>query len=754
MDDWQKQAKAYWANEQYLQAAALYEQAIEQDPSVVWHYWYLGLAELLQGQEAEAQTTWLAGISEIATDPSFAQIEAWTNELVAILSAEAQRQQSLDREQMAWAICQHIREFQPHNINNLLQIIILSVQLDNLGADEFHDLGITEALQTKAETTESDTSSGIDRALLLRALNTVGAYPPALPVLFEFAAASSPHFDSIYTWLDASIRIAVHLGYYAKQVDAAIKLLELCLSRSPENIEVLKHLIALYQNAGNYDRGIQSAKLCLNLEQNLPDRIYVSHLLLRGFLGSGGRWQEAVSAFEQHQALLTQLFQARPLDLNPTTTKRLFVSTFLLPYLKDAARETRLLQNQVAQLCQANIAVYAHENLERYRAAHQTKRTEIKGWRKDREIPKLKIGYLSHCLNSHSVGWLARWLLHHHDRDRFEIYGYFVGYKQVDDPLQAWYLSQMDRSFCVGIDGAVNSLAIADRIFDDEVDILIDLDSITLDLNCEVLALKPAPVQVTWLGCDASGMTTVDYFIADPYVLPADAQDYYPEKIWRLPRTYVAVDGFEVGIPSLRRDLLEIPNDAVIYFSAQRGYKRHPETIRLQMRILAAVPNSFLLVKGLSDQQAVRNSFLQIAEEEGVNGDRLRFLSTTPSEAIHRADMGIADVILDTYPYNGATTTLEALWMCVPLVTRVGEQFFARYSYTMMTNVGIAEGIAKTEEEYVEWGVRLGRDPALRQRISWQLRQSRQTSPLWNGENFTKDMEAAYKQMWLQYLET
>ncbi|NER99120.1 MAG: O-linked N-acetylglucosamine transferase, SPINDLY family protein, partial [Symploca sp. SIO1B1] len=97
--------------------------------------------------------------------------------------------------------------------------------------------------------------------------------------------------------------------------------------------------------------------------------------------------------------------------------------------------------------------------------------------------------------------------------------------------------------------------------------------------------------------------------------------------------------------------------------------------------------------------------------------------------------------------------TLEALWMGIPLVTRVGEQFAARNSYTMMMNVGVTEGIAWTDEEYIEWGIRLGKEPKLRQKISWQLRQSRQTAPLWNGEQFTREMEAAYEQMWKDYLQ-
>jgi predicted O-linked N-acetylglucosamine transferase (SPINDLY family) len=118
----------------------------------------------------------------------------------------------------------------------------------------------------------------------------------------------------------------------------------------------------------------------------------------------------------------------------------------------------------------------------------------------------------------------------------------------------------------------------------------------------------------------------------------------------------------------------------------------------------------------------------------------------------HRANLAIADIVLDTYPYNGATTTLETLWMGVPIVTKVGEQFAARNSYTMMMNVGVTEGLAWSDEEYVEWGVKLGKDEKLRQEIVWKLRKSRQTSPLWNGQKFAREMENAYLQMWQRYI--
>jgi predicted O-linked N-acetylglucosamine transferase (SPINDLY family) len=273
----------------------------------------------------------------------------------------------------------------------------------------------------------------------------------------------------------------------------------------------------------------------------------------------------------------------------------------------------------------------------------------------------------------------------------------------------------------------------------------------TSGLCCDILALKPSPLQVTWLGWDASGLPAIDYYIADPYVLPEDAQEYYSERIWRLPNTYIAVDGFETGIATLRRSDLDISADAIIYFSSQKSYKRHPDVVRSQLQILKQVPNSYFLIKGLADQNSVQNFFYEIADLEGVERDQLKFLGMTNSEAEHRANMAIADVVLDTYPYNGATTTMETLWMGIPMVTQVGEQFVARNSYTMMINAGITEGIAWNVEEYVEWGVRLGTDASLRQDIAWKLRQSRKTSPLWNGRQFTREMENAYRQMWEIY---
>ncbi|MCC5601512.1 O-linked N-acetylglucosamine transferase family protein [Nostoc favosum] len=721
----EQQAQQYFIKGNYSQAANYYEQAIETEPEVKSHYWNLGLILLLQGQETEAQMTWLVGMGEGEVQ----EVDQWTIELIQVLQTEAERRKTLADYKIAWAIRQHIREINPTDVNNLLYLIELAIKQETLIDDELTSLGVIDLIQSEPI---------VDIQLLLQVLESIFNYDPLHPAVPAFAEACLAHVHEPQSFINILLPATVKIAHSMRQPKLAALLLELFLRLEPENLAILRHLGAFYLKANNYSKGIEVAKLCYSLSNTLIDKIFAIHLLHRGLMDCPAFWEEACEVFQQQQNMMMLLLEEKFLNLSSEQVLHLFNSNYFAPYLQDNIQKNRYIQNQIASLCQMNVENYASEEVQRYQQRTSKGRNS-----------KLKIGYLSHCLSRHSVGWLARWLIQHHNREEFDMYGYFINYKQINDPLQEWYVQQFTQAY----KGGIYSEDIAEKIYQDEIDILIDLDSITLDVTCEIMALKPAPVQVTWLGWDASGIPAVDYFIADPYVLPESAQEYYTEKIWRLPQTYIAVDGFEVGIPTLRRDSLDISNDAVIYLSAQRGFKRHPDTARLQMKIIKEVPNSYFLIKGLADSEAVQKFFMQIAEEEGVGCDRLRFLPQDSSEAVHRANLTIADVVLDTFPYNGATTTLETLWMGIPLVTRVGQQFAARNSYTMMMNVGVTEGIAWTDEEYIEWGVRLGKDEALRQQVVLKLKASRQTAPLWNGKQFTREMEKAYKEMWQRYIE-
>lgn len=730
--DLYEEAKKYLIQGNYTEAESLYQKAIATEPENKFHYWYLGLTFLLQGEEEEAQTTWLFAM----VDGESEQIDIWTRELIQVLEIEANRRATVADYSVAWAIRQHIRELNPTEINNLLQLVDLSIEIEIYTGEELTDLGIIEAL-------ERELAAEIDEGLLLHVLNKIFNYAPFVPSSLAFTKACVKSIQEPLKFVDILIPFVYEIAYSSKQQPLAIRFCEIALSIAPDHPELTRAFAAFHLDIGEYPTGIEYARLCCSLVGSLTDKAYDNHVIIKGIMSAGGYWEELPSAIEQQKQILKSVIEEQPSGLGGSAEiLRLYNSTFFFPYYQDDPKTNIKLRQQIARVCQSNIDIGYEEKIQRYRQEQSANR------RVKSKTKSLRIGCLCHCLRRHSVGWLARGLFQHCDRERFELYSYMVASKP-EDILKQWYVEHSTKAYIYGPEG----VEVAEQICQDKIDILVDLDSITLNTTCGIMALKPAPIQATWLGWDASEIPTIDYLIADPYVLPANADDYYSEKIWRLPQTYLAVDGFEVSIPTLRRDLLNIPSDAVIYFSSQRGPKYNPYTVKLQMQILKEVPNSYFLIKGYGEQKSLNKFFLEIAEAEGVAGDRLRFLSKDALEEIHRANLGIADVVLDTYPYNGATTTMETLWMCIPMVTRVGQQFAARNSYTMMMNAGITEGIAWSDEEYVEWGIRLGKDEKLRQEISWKLRKSRQTAPLWNAKQFTREMEKAYEQMWQIYIE-
>lgn len=719
----QEQARQFLTEGKYSEATSLYEEAVANEPDVVSHYWYLGLAYLLQNHEEAAQATWMLAMAEVTPK----EIEECTGKLIDILETEAERQVAIDNPKTSWLIRQHIREINPAFINNLLHLIKLSINLGEFTPEQLHDWEAATVLnQIYPEEVNSE--------LLLQVLKKLLEFPT--PETLAFAEACLPHLShNPEAFVVEVLPTAVKLANQAQRPDFAANLAELCLKLKPEHPEVLKHLSMFYSRAGCHQQAIETATLFFNNCENSLWKVQGSYLVQRAFLRAGAWSENLETIIQHHKSLVRDLMQNLSKTIvEPSVASSLIPANYYLPYVQDQPQELRWLQNQIAELFQNSLQ------------AANSSFVEI-SYKNSREKSKsLKVGYIAHTLKAHSVGWLSRWLFQYYDRELFQTNLYLI-YQEPND--HQWFREQVD---CVYNFGA-EPLEIATQIKEDQIDILVDLDSLTLDTTCQVMALKPAPVQITWLGWDASGIPAIDYYIADSYVLPENAQDYYSEKIWRLPQTYIAIDGFEVGVPTLRCDQLEIPSDATIYFSAQQGFKRHPNTVHLQMQIIKQVANSYFLIKGLADETTIQKFFTQIAEEEGVDPSRLRFLPRDLNEFVHRANLAIADVVLDTYPYNGATTTLETLWMSIPLVTRVGEQFAARNSYGFMMNAGVTEGIAWTDEEYVEWGVRLGKDPALRQQVAWKLRQSRQTSPLWNAKQFTREMEKAYQQMWQRYVE-
>lgn len=730
---WRQQAAQQLASSEFLEAAQLYEQLVAVEPSEKSHVWHLGLSLLLDGQEAEAQAAWMLAMVE-GTE---AKIEQWTADLAAVLSHHAELRELNADAATAWIIRRHLREIVPHDSLNLLCLIELSLQLDTFTAENLQDWDVLPLLKAlPPDSIAWDTVFPVLKQLI-RAM-------PLEPLVQQFAEICLLQSPDPYPFAMLLLGEAIELAYNRRQPLVAVEYTKLCLEVYPDDLNLWGYLSYFYQDMRKHHEGIEAARHYCTIARRLPDQIYGAFLMMRALMRAGREWDLIFRLAEHQETLIAEMVQAETETYDATIVVQLFTTTSCLPYVRNSLALNRRTQNQLMQFCQTQVEQYSADRVERYRQGIAARHNCQIGDR------PLRIGYLSYCLKQHSVGWLSRWLFQHHDRSQFELYGYFWNSPfGAKDPLQRWFGEQVTHARWLGRD----SDEIADRIFEDGIDILIDLDSITADVVCAVMALKPAPVQVTWLGWDASGIPAIDYYIVDSYVVPDDADAHYAEKLWRLPHSYIAVDGFEIGVPTLHRRDLDIPADAVVYWSGQSSYKRHPETVRAQLEIIKAVPGSYFLVKGITAEDSIRDYFTQMAIAVGVEPERLRFIPEVAEEAVHRANLAIADVVLDTYPYNGATTTLETLWMGIPLVTRVGEHFSSRNSYTMMMNAGITEGIAWSQADYIEWGIRLGTNAELRRTVAWKLWQSRQSAPLWNAQVFTREMETAYRQMWNVYTQ-
>jgi predicted O-linked N-acetylglucosamine transferase (SPINDLY family) len=709
--------------QKYQEVQFLCENIIDNFPEARRFYWYLGLVLLLQEREEEAQSIWVSLFLNAEDD----EAEIWTSELVEILEAEIKRQELFNQVYNIWLIRQYIREFAPDNIDNIFELTKLTI---NDGFNHNNLAGLIQEIIDFSDLEEIGIDDFIESVFsIITILDQEEIIDQLLQHLLDLSLQNQLVKNKFIQQLIATLE---NNNCFKNTL---IKIGLTLLSFNPHNKAVILRLISLYQDVEKYQEADRLGNYLLTILDDILDRIATYFMMFRTWLKQGGNFTTFQAIYQEYQQLILEVIEQN-IDLNQNHLLNFVAVTSYSAYLRDNPSEDQPFRHQVSAFSQQQIRkAFASEITQEFNQDYSENRV-------------LKIGYISSCFGRHSVGYLSRWLLQYHDPEKFEIYGYSLSDRDdfikntIADNVTHWR----------DISPLKNIAEIAKIIRDDQIDILVELDSLTSRIVCGVICLKPAPIQVSWLGFDASELPAIDYFIADQYVLTENAQNYYSEKIWRLPNSYIAVDGFEVDVPSLHRQDLNIPDDAVIYFSSQTGYKRHPDNIKCQMKIIKQVANSYLLIKGLNtDLEAVKAFFEDLAKSEKIDCDRLRFLPSVASEAIHRANLKIADVVLDTYPYNGATTTLETLWMEIPLVTRVGEQFSARNSYTMMINAGITEGIAWSDAEYIEWGIKLGLDQELRKNISWKLKQAKQKSPLWRGKEFAREMENAYRQMWQDY---
>ncbi|MDX2272572.1 MAG: hypothetical protein NW237_11595 [Cyanobacteriota bacterium] len=357
----------------------------------------------------------------------------------------------------------------------------------------------------------------------------------------------------------------------------------------------------------------------------------------------------------------------------------------------------------------------------------------------------LKIGYLSNAFHSHSVGMLSYQTIIAHDPTKVQTYCYYYeGIQNRELALNDYIYREIQENshqFCV-MNGEL--LSFAEMIRSDGLDILIYMDTMTSHSGCLLTALRLAPIQISWLGGDSPGLPEIDYCFADPYVLAEGSQAEYREKIIRLP-TYACTSGFPVNPVDrqLVRQQLKATDENVVFLTAANATKRTQECIKAQLEILRQVPHGVLVVKGIGEIAAVIETYKEKAETLGVS-DRLRFLETATYQADHRGQLPAFDLILDTFPYTGATHTMEALYMGVPVLTKVGRHYYGRMSYSLLKNIQLEECITWSVDDYIAQAVRLASEPNLLDNVKAKVKASYPNSVIWDPVGFCQVLENVY----------
>lgn len=522
---------------------------------------------------------------------------------------------------------------------------------------------------------------------------------------FRLALALRPDYSEACNNLGNALKAAGRLN-------EAISVYRVAIVLRPNDAAVWNNLGCSLISQGDVDEALGTLRKSLELRPDSSEAL----ANLGNALKDQGDLDTALVSYERALAL-------KP-DCQETHSNRLYTLNFHPSYSREAIYKEHKRWNSIhAEPLRPKDSVHSHYDNDRS---------------PDR---RLRIGYVAPDFREHCQSLFTIPLLAHHDHSAFEI----IAYSNVAAPDA---VTDQIRGYCDGWRDilGLTDCAAADLIRGDKIDILLDLTLHMARNRLQVFARKPAPVQVTWLGYPGTtGLTAIDYRLTDPYLDPPNEKNdaSYSEKSICLPDTFWCYD------PRTREpavNALPASQNGYITFGCLNNFcKINEPTLQLWASVMQAVPHSKLLL--LAPTGTARSHVLAILHKHGIEGSRVEFVGRQPRsrylEYYHRIDIG-----LDTIPYNGHTTSLDSLWMGVPVITLVGHTAAGRAGWSQLSNLKLPHLAATTEADFVRVTQQVAWDQDGLAALRHSLRERMQHSPLMNAPRFARHMEAAYHQMW------
>jgi predicted O-linked N-acetylglucosamine transferase (SPINDLY family) len=523
----------------------------------------------------------------------------------------------------------------------------------------------------------------------------------------------------------------------------ALESLNMLVRKYPGMADAWNNRSGVLHALGRREEALESLRPVLQLRPSDARASYNAGALLLSL----NRFDEAAQA-------LGRAFQ---LDPNHSDTLGLLVSAALracdwpvldklVPLLITKLQEGRLVAPPLTLLALSDDALLqrrcAERNLRRTLADTAVDDNAPVLARKAYDHSRLRIGYLSSDFGDHPVAAQIVNLLERHDRTRFELFGFFTG-REDGSERHRRIVKACDHFSYMGATGAREA---ALQIRAAEIDILVDLNGQTMGWRPAILKHRPAPVIATYLGyAGTMGADFVDYIIGDRQVTPFEMAPAFAEKIVQLPGSFWPTDP-EIPAPeAVSRAELGLPKDAFVFCCFNSNHKIRPVMFDAWMRLLHAVPGSILWIR--KGDAAMNDRFRHEARNRGIEPSRLHFAGRMPSFARHLGRQAVADLFLDTWPYNAHATASDALLAGLPVVTLQGQSFVSRVSASLLSNLGLEELIASNMKQYETIALELAQNRDRLAEVRQRLAAARRTAPLFDMTRFARGIEAAYVEM-------
>ena len=640
---------------------------------------------------------------------------------------------------------QAIQAFQGGNFDSADSILKRVLQVDSKNLPALHILGLIKASQSNyreaadylARAARIHPNDASIQYNLAKALSDSGNDKDAL-AHHKKAVALAPNNPE--AWLSYG-KTASNLGRY----DDALVWYGKALNLKPDYAEALINKGATLKELKRYEEAIAFAEQALAINPNLAEAWANKGAALKDLT----RYEEAIVHYDKALSLKFDIdwvwgdllyTKMKICDWAGLTESLEGISKKVMANEKVSQALSLLALSDDALLHKKCSAIFAQAKY----PANPTLGFIPKLSKKE----KIRIAYFSPDFRNHPVSLLTAELFEVHDRDRFEVFAFSLQKAPIGDETNLRLRKGFDRFIDVD---EMSDQEIAQFARELEIDIAIDLAGPTQYSRTGIFSYRAAPIQVNWLGYPGTiGADFIDYIVADKIIIPESHQQFYAEKIVYLPNTYMVDDSKRTAsIRVFTREEFSLPKNAFVFCCFNNDYKFNPQVLDSWSRILLTVKNSVIWIS--ENNEYFRSNIVAEFESRGIDHDRIIFAQRVEMMADHLSRYALADLFLDTHPYNAHTTALDSLKAGVPVLTLMGQSFASRVAASLLNAIGLPELITNTQEEYEALAIDLAMNPQKLTDIKLKLAKNRLTTPLFDTPLFTKNLEAAYIKMIERY---